>query len=87
MTIARMKLAIGPAATIAARGPTFLWWKLPARSSSVIFASASTEGVEASGVVAQEFHIAAERNGGDLPAGTVAVVEAGEFRPEPQRER
>ena len=48
ITIARMKLAIGPAATIAARGPTFLWWKLPARSSSVMLASASEDGVEAS---------------------------------------
>ena len=48
MTMARMKLAIGPAATMAARGPTFLWWKLPARSSAVMLASASADGVEAS---------------------------------------
>ncbi len=48
MTMARMKLAIGPAATMAARGPTFLWWKLPCRSASVIFASAALAGVLAS---------------------------------------
>ena len=48
ITTANTKLAIGPAATIAARGPTFLWWKLPARSSSVMLESASAEGVEAS---------------------------------------
>ena len=48
ITIARMKLAMGPAATIAARGPTFLWWKLPSRSSAVMPASASVEGVDAS---------------------------------------
>src|SRR5436305_6733880 len=33
----------------AARGPTFLWWKLPARSCSVMFVSVSDDaGVEAS---------------------------------------
>lgn len=49
MTIARMKFAIGPAATMAARAPTFLWWKLPARSSADMLASVSAEaGVDAS---------------------------------------
>ena len=37
--------------------------------------------------VAEELHIAAERNRGNLPAGAVAVVEADEFRPEAERER
>ena len=33
-------------------------------------------------LVAEEFHVAAERNGGDLPARAVAVVKADEFGPE-----
>lgn len=38
------------------------------------------------GVVAEEFHVAAERNRGNLPARAVPVVEAHELRPEPERE-
>ena len=82
-----MKLAIGPAATIAARGPTFLWWKLPWRSSSVMLASASDDGRGGLGVVAEELDITAERHGRNLPARAVAVVETGQFRPEAERER
>ena len=37
--------------------------------------------------VADEFHVAAERNGGNLPARAVAVVEADEFGTEADRER
>ena len=36
-------------------------------------------------VVAEELHVAAERDGGELPAGAVAVVEADEFRAETDR--
>ncbi len=42
MTMARIKLAIGPAATTAARGPTFWWTKLTFFSSSVILAAAAS---------------------------------------------
>ena len=38
-------------------------------------------------LVAEELHIAAERDRGDLPARAVAVVEADEFRTEADRER
>src|SRR5690606_11509865 len=38
-------------------------------------------------LVAEELHIAAERNGRDLPARAVPVVEADQFRPEADRER
>src|SRR5262249_40958504 len=38
------------------------------------------------GVVAEEFHITAERNRRDPPAGSMPVIEAGEFRTEPERE-
>ena len=48
MTMARMKFAIGPAATIAARAGTLLWWKLTLRSSSDIAASVDADGVLAS---------------------------------------
>ena len=44
MTIARMKLAIGPAATTAAREPTGLWTKLSFFSASVMAAAASWSG-------------------------------------------
>src|SRR5690242_16200183 len=36
-------------------------------------------------VVAEELHIAAERDGRELPAGAVTVVEAGELRPKTDR--
>ena len=48
IAIASRKFANGPAATIAARLATDLWWKLPARSSAVIAASVSIAGVDAS---------------------------------------
>jgi hypothetical protein len=38
------------------------------------------------GFIAEELHIAAERNGRDLPARAVTVVEAEKFRPEAERE-
>jgi hypothetical protein len=44
ITMARMKLAIGPAATIAARWPTDLWKKLWRRSSGGISATALLSG-------------------------------------------
>jgi hypothetical protein len=44
MTIARMKLATGPATTTAARGATGLWTKLTAFSSSLMAAAASWSG-------------------------------------------
>ena len=37
-------------------------------------------------IVAEELHIAAERDRRDLPAGAMAVVETGQFRPETERE-
>ncbi len=86
MTIASRKLATGPATTIAARGPTFLWWKLTLRSSSDMVESAAVDGVARLALIAEEFDVAAERDRGQLPAGAVAVVEAQKFRAETDRE-
>ena len=44
MAIARMKFAIGPATTTAARGATGLWIKLTSFSASLIAAAASWSG-------------------------------------------
>jgi len=44
ITIASRKLAIGPAATTAARCQTGLAWKAPARSSALMLSMASREG-------------------------------------------
>ena len=79
MAIASTKLAIGPAATTAAREPTGWTMKLSFLSASLM-AAAAVMVRDARGIlVAEEFHVAAKRNGGDLPARAVAVVEAGEL--------
>ena len=39
------------------------------------------------GIIAEELDVAAERNGGHLPAGAVAVVETEQFRAEAKRKR
>ena len=85
MTIASRKLAIGPAATIAARAPSDLPWKLCLRSSSVMPSRGlltCARGV----LIVDEFYIAAERDPGQPPARTVAIVEADDLRPESNRE-
>jgi hypothetical protein len=70
MTIARMKFAIGPAATMAARAPTFFVMEtarpLLLGHAGERFAEA---GVEASDLSPKNF-IAAEWDRGDLPART-----------------
>ena len=85
MTIARMKFAIGPAATTAARGPTGLWTKLSCLLGLAHGGGGLMVGHARRIVVAEEFHIAAERNRGDFPARAVAVVEADDFGPETDR--
>ena len=87
MAIARMKFAIGPAATTAARGPTGLWMKLTAFSLVGHAGGGLMIGHARRILVAEEFHIAAERDRGDFPARAVAVVEADDFGPETDRKR
>ena len=81
------KLNSGPANTVAARFQTGWVWKATLRSASV-------SGLDLAGVrrarrvhVADELDVAAERDGAELPARAVAVVEAEEFRAEADRER
>ena len=76
ITIARMKLAIGPAATTAARAGDRL-----VDEAVLLFGLGHGRGGLMIGhargvVVAEELHIAAERHRGDFPARAVAVVEA-----------
>ena len=83
--MARMKLAIGPAATMAARRAHRLMEEAVAL---LRLGHARDRGLvrHARGVViAKKFHIAAERNGRKLPAGAMAVVEADDLRTETHR--
>ena len=83
--MARMKLAIGPAATMAARRAHRL---MEEALAALGLGHARDRGLvrHARGVViAEKLHVAAERNGRKLPAGSVAVVEADEFRTETHR--
>ena len=86
ITMARMKLAIGPAATIAARFQTGWAAKVTARSPGAI-CDGRRRGLRAGGVgVAMELDVAAERDGGEPPARAVPVREADDLGPEPERE-
>src|SRR3982750_3475273 len=84
--MARMKLAIGPAATIAARWGTGL--KKKVAGAPRLRHLADGVGVRhARGVlVAEELHVAAERNRRDLPARAVAIVKAEQLGPKSDRE-
>ena len=81
-----MKLATGPATTTAARGPTALvdeadlFLRLAHRGGGFVVGHARRV------LVAEEFHIAAEGNGGDFPARAEAVIEADDFGTETDRE-
>ncbi len=86
MAIASMKLAIGPGRhDRSARAHL-----LPGEADLLLGFAHGGAGVMVGHarriVVAEEFHIAAERDGRDLPAGAVAVIEADEFRTEAERE-
>ena len=85
MTMASTKLAIGPAATMAARAPSDLPWKLVLRSSSRQRFERPLPCARCI-LVVDEFHIAAERDPGQPPARPVPVVEADDLRPETDRE-
>jgi hypothetical protein len=85
MTMAKMKLAIGPAATIATRAPSDFPWKLCLRSSSLSACRGRWPALAAF-LVVDEFHVAAERDPGEPPARPVPVVEADDLRPETDRE-
>ena len=88
MAMASRKLAIGPAATIAARAhkrlaPGSCACGPPRRKPLVGLAA----GLRARDIlVVDEFHIAAERDPRQPPACAVAVVEAEDLRPEADRE-
>ncbi len=87
MTMARMKLATGPAATTAARGADPLVHEADRLLGLGHGGGGLLVGHARRIVVAEEFHIAAERNRRDLPAGAVAVVEADDFGAKTDRER
>ena len=57
------------------------------RSASLMAATAAVVGHAGGVLVAEEFDVAAERDGGDLPAGAVAVVEAEQLRAEADGKR
>ena len=82
MTIAKTKFAIGPATTMAARLGTGWKKKLCLRSPSVMLSRrGSIRG--ASGIlIAEELHVAAERDGCDFPARAVTIVKPDDFRAE-----
>ena len=83
--MARMKLAIGPAATMAARRAHRLMEEAVA---ALGLGHAGDGGLvrHARGIViAEKLHVAAERNRRKLPAGAVAIVEADNFRAETHR--
>ena len=72
-------MATGPAATTKARDPTGWNWKLSFFSASVMRRGGSLIGRARRILVAEKFHIAAEGNCGNLPAGAIAVVESGDL--------
>ena len=79
-----MKFAIGPAATIAARRrPTCRRSSAPLRRRHhrAIALVRHARGI----LIAEELHVAAERNGRQFPARAVAVVEAEQFGAEADR--
>ena len=78
-------MAIGPAATMAARRPTGWWKKLWRRSASVMRGDGGLVRHARGVVIPEKFHVAAERNGRKLPAGAMAIVEADELRAETHR--
>ena len=86
ITMARMKFAIGPGRHHGgARADRLM------DEAVFLFGLAHGGGGRLVGhagriVVAEKFHIAAERHRGDLPAGAIAVVEAGDLRAEADRE-
>ena len=85
MTIASRKLASGPATTMAARGPTGWCTKL---SLALVGAHGRNGGLirHARGVlVAEEFHVSAEWNCRELPAGAMPIIEPEQFRAESDR--
>ena len=85
ITIARMKLAIGPAATMAARAAKGFALEAPRpllRRQLLERFLARACGI----LVVDEFHVAAERNPGQPPARAVPVVEAHDLRTEADRE-
>ena len=55
----------------------------PERSNVILHLAACGE----CRIFAEELHEATKRDGGDFPAGAMAVVEPDEFRPETERER
>jgi hypothetical protein len=79
-----MKFATGPATTIAA--PNRLEEEAVAPFRLAHLRQRLLVGGARDIVVAEEFNIAAKRYRGDLPARAAAVVEADEFRSEPDRE-
>ena len=70
-----MKLASGPATTMAARGADLLMDEACLRSASDMAGGRVAIGNAGGVLVAEELDVAAERNGGNLPAGAVAIVE------------
>jgi hypothetical protein len=81
ITMAKRKFAIGPATTMAARLSHRLEDEALARARCGVHARQARPVGNARGIlVAEEFHEAAERNGGDFPARAVAIVEADDFR-------
>jgi hypothetical protein len=71
----RMKLAIGPAATMAASGA------LLGRHGRELLG----RWRRSLALVAEELDVAAERDRRDLPAGAMAIVEADQLRSETER--
>ena len=78
-------MAIGPAATTAARERNRLKMKLSFFSASVITAAAALIRHARGIVIAEELYVTAERNRGKLPARSIAVVEADDFGTESDR--
>ncbi len=74
-----MKFATGPATTMAARFDTGWKKKLRAPIVRTHRLEARRIGNAAGVLVAEEFHVAAQRNGGDFPPRAVAIVKADEF--------
>ncbi len=82
ITTAKTKFAIGPATTMAARLATGWKKKLCARSAAFMVSSRAAVRCAGGVLIAEEFYVAAQRNGGNFPAGAVAIIEADDFRAE-----